>query len=822
MHMRPLFCLATLTLALSAQSPIQVGQTLPPLLDLRSVDAVHLVPKDARDPAQIEAARKAWNPLVEPVQHHPALRLLLPGTDQRLPLLLAASQALRAQNPGQRLYLAFEPGAPGLWEESAWGALDGGIVTAEDLGTDPGRWRDQLVKAQEQLPGRPWHLWLPLDPGPRASQLLGDGARLVVPAEGPSTKLAALIPPGFTDVEGGLGDLTLRHPGTGERRRWIFRDGVWLPTELPKERQDVSVSAEALYDVHGLLARMRATQLRDRAAILSQSARLDVDLHIQGERGSGADLGFTFRSFEKAGETQEVRQQEVRFNGVKANLKGDVQLPVIEPRSTLAPPVTLELTERYRYSDGGSGGPGVRIIRFEPVDADPLLFEGELRVEETTGRVLEEQGHRSGLPGVVKSERRALTYGELAPGFWGLMRVTAFERWVTPGGISQVQRRLVFSEMRVNELSFDAERQAARDSEDTMLKQTVDGVRYFTKQKDGSRSLQSRMKLSGKGLGAVAIVDSRMSLPVLPAVGFAFFDFDAFQRGIQVNALVAGVFNTASVMIPNLPLGFDASVKATAMLWPIPERPVVNGRLLEDEAVDRNFLRTSFTLGRDLGAGFRLEGTGLFDYNRFRKTKDEDHETPGFEPPPSGWQRGWEGNLGWQFQGFHARALYGGGRRPHGTYGTSADPRTIPEEGRYRYWGGSLGFDQRLGGLWMLHGEVGHLAGHGFDRFLQVGGEARVQGVNTAALPSDRADYAKVSLTLPASRLLRITATLDHARLRAIDNGQIYRFTGLGLAGDIPGFGWFTTVRVNLGAGLQSDIDGLKGVQGYVALLRAF
>jgi hypothetical protein len=94
--------------------------------------------------------------------------------------------------------------------------------------------------------------------------------------------------------------------------------------------------------------------------------------------------------------------------------------------------------------------------------------------------------------------------------------------------------------------------------------------------------------------------------------------------------------------------------------------------------------------------------------------------------------------------------------------------------------------------------------------------------VNTAALPSDRSDFAKLSLTLPASRLLRLTATLDHARLRAIDNGQAYRFTGLGLAGDIPGFGWFTTIRVNLGAGLQSDIDGLKGVQGYVALLRAF
>jgi hypothetical protein len=258
------------------------------------------------------------------------------------------------------------------------------------------------------------------------------------------------------------------------------------------------------------------------------------------------------------------------------------------------------------------------------------------------------------------------------------------------------------------------------------------------------------------------------------------------------------------------------------MLWPIPERPVVDGELLDGEAVDRSFLRTSLTLGKDLGAGFRFEGSGLFDYNRFEETKDEDHETPGFNPPPSGWQLAWQGSLGWQYRGFQAKGLYGSGHRPEGVYGMAEDPQTIPDGGDFSYWGGSLGFDRSVGDRWMLHGELGRLLGNGFDRFLQVGGEARVSGVNTAALPSDRTDFAKLSLGLPASRLLRLTASLDHGRLRAIDNGESYRFTGLGLAGDIPGFGWFTTIRVNFGIGLQSDIHDLTGVQGYLALLRAF
>jgi hypothetical protein len=302
------------------------------------VDVQALVPADVRDPAQAEAAARAWQPLVEPFRGAPAVRLLLPRDERRLPLLLAASQALKAQEPGRTLQLAFDPGAPPLLSESAWGAVDGGLVTEEDLGPDPARWREVLASAQEQLPGRTWQLRLPADPGALASLLLGDGGRLVVPPDGPAARLAAQLPAGFTDVEGGLGDLTLRRPESGEGRRWRFLAGAWAPAELPRTRQELAVVAAAPYDVHGLLARMRATQLRDRAAVRTQSARLDVDLHLQGERGPGVDLGFTFRSFDQAGEPQEAVQQEVRFNGMKVRLPQDVQLPVIEPRASLAPP----------------------------------------------------------------------------------------------------------------------------------------------------------------------------------------------------------------------------------------------------------------------------------------------------------------------------------------------------------------------------------------------------------------------------------------------------------------------------------------------------
>jgi hypothetical protein len=185
-----------------------------------------------------------------------------------------------------------------------------------------------------------------VDPLAQTSLLMGDGGKLVVPLGGPAARLAEAIPEGFRDVEGGLGDLSLRK---GEKvLRWRFSAQAWVPAEPAKDRNVVAVSAKDSYDVQALLARMRAAQLRDTAAIQTLEADLDVDLHIQSERGPGADLGFRFRAFNRLGEPEETLQKEVVFNGVKANLPGEVQLPIVESRTSLAAPVALGLTERYR------------------------------------------------------------------------------------------------------------------------------------------------------------------------------------------------------------------------------------------------------------------------------------------------------------------------------------------------------------------------------------------------------------------------------------------------------------------------------------------
>jgi hypothetical protein len=394
------------------------------------------------------------------------------------------------------------------------------------------------------------------------------------------------------------------------------------------------------------------------------------------------------------------------------------------------------------------------------------------------------------------------------------------------GRVTQVRRVLVYSDFQVDDPAFEAGRQAARASDGTMTRQTVEGLRYFNKQKDGTRKVEDRARSSGRAVGGLVLVDPTLSFPVVPLAGFAYYDFNAFNRGIQVNLLTAVLFNQGQVTVP-LGGGFDFTADSTSLLLTTTERPIVNGQLQSQDAVGRRFGTLNLTLGRDLGAGFRLEGSTRFQQDSFSQAPQKQYRTPDFVLPPSGVTRELRGRLSWQHRGLQLASYYGRGQRPDGVYGAPGALQQVPDQGRYGRWGASAGYDYPLsGGAW-LHGETGWASGSGFDRFKSlsvggIGGDVRIAGLRTNAISADRLDYAKAGYVFPPAPDLRLTLSLDYARFQNLGDPRTRAFTGLGAAGDLPGFGWFTAMRVDLGAGLLSDMPGVRSVNGFVALLRVF
>jgi hypothetical protein len=796
---------------------------MPPMLDLREADTKTMVPRDWLNEADIEATRLAWLPVIKPYLNETKIRIALPNGGDRITLALSANQVLKAHNPLIKIFLAYDENAPSCWDESFWSALDGGIIAPENLPAQPGRWRFILAKAQEQLPARTWTMYCPLDPGPEAARLLGAGAWLVVPPDSPTALLANMIPHGLDKVEGAYGTLTLREESSQRAMHWRFKDSEWQAFTPENEHETVVIQGSTPdYDIHALLSKVRATQLRDQSALHTQESSLSINIHAQSSGGMGAELGYVFCAFEKTGEPEEFTQEQVMFNGVKANIQGGLQLPFIESKRSISPPVALNLTERYNYSDGGPEGGGKRWIRFSPTSDDPTLFSGQILVSEASGRILEERSERSNLPGVVKSEKRKLVYGAPAPSYWRVMSIQTFERWVLSGGVTQVQRDLTYQNFRINEGDFLERREQARASKITMLRQTEEGMRYLVKDKDGKRHVEHKQRTFGRAIGGAILVDPTLQYPVIPGAALAVFDYDAFGKGIQYYALVAGIFNMANITIPHLPGGFDVGLQASGGILAFTERPVKDGKLQDSDGVSRQSGQMRVSVGRDIGAGFRMRLQGIGIYNRYSEAKESEYRTPGYIIPPSGFTLGFTSELSWLHRGFQLRGNYGAGSRPSGTFGSPEEQQSIADGGKYERWGASVGYDLRFKNRAWIHGELGMDGGSGFDRFMSLDLGGRVSGIRNNAVVSDSVTFASLGYVLPASKLFRITFKVDHAQARSLDDQKTYGFTGMSIAGDIPGFWWFTTVRADIGIGLLSDIPGVRGVNGYIALLRVF
>jgi len=625
------------------------------------------------------------------------------------------------------------------------------------------------------------------------------------------------------------GRTTARRPGTGETRRWRFQAGTWTPAAPPREvATAAAVTATEAYDVGALVARMRAANLRDAAALRQLQANLEIGLHIQDLSGPGLDLGYRYRYFHKEGEPDEILQKEVLLNGVHANLKGEAQLPIIEAKISSALPVALALNERYEYLDAGPGRrPGTRLISFRAAQPDPTLYTGQLTVDEASGRILDERSHREGLPGVVKSEARTLTYGEPVPGFWTLVQLESFDRCFLLDETVLVQRRMTYDQFRINGADFATARQEARGSHAAMMVQTPEGMRYYTRRGDGERQVDPRSRTAGRAFGTGLMVDPSASSAVTPYAALLLYDFDAWGKGIQYSLETAVIVNAASISIPNLGAGFDGAADLGLSLLKDTLRPVRQGRLVDAEGVGRRRQTGGVTLGHDLGWGFRASLAGQLELNQYSLAPEDQYRSPDFLLPPSGLDRLVTGGLDWQGHGVTLQARYGQGQRPEGSYGRSGAIVDVPEGGRYRQWQGLAAYNLDLGrGRWLDLG-LGRMAGSGFDRFkaLEVdglGAGAMAPGLRTGAIAADRVDYGRVSYVVPAGADLRLTFKLATTRMRSLDDQKSYSFTGLGIAGDLPGFWWFTTTRVDLGVGLQSQIAGVRTVNGTVSLLRVF
>jgi hypothetical protein len=187
----------------------------------------------------------------------------------------------------------------------------------------------------------------------------------------------------------------------------------------------------------------------------------------------------------------EVQQGNIRVNGVRFESNGGVpHLPIIEPERAAAPPLTITLSDLYRYRLAGREtvrGRDCYVIAFAPRQGGESLFDGRAWIDAATFAMARVSATQTGLKGPIVASEQADDFEPDARGRWLLARSDVRQAYEGASVRTPIHRLLIVDRHEVNAPDFAARLAAAHASADVMLRETPDGFRYLARTKTGKR-----------------------------------------------------------------------------------------------------------------------------------------------------------------------------------------------------------------------------------------------------------------------------------------------------------------------------------------------
>ena len=455
----------------------------------------------------------------------------------------------------------------------------------------------------------------------------------------------------------------------------------------------------------------------------------------------------------------------------------------------------------------------------------------------------------STLGGATRATRSSY-YGPVAgpdgTTYWILLRVEGQQIFSVAGRNLVVLREIDMSAFRINDPGFEIARQAAYESERIMLRDTDQGFRYLEKNDEGARTVRdgtTQTTLFGlAGLFKQPGLDT-----IVPLVGVNYFTFGLRDSDLQMNAFLAGAFNTFTLTNPEIfDSRFDATVEVLTLIPNLTDRYVVLGRERGASNIDARSQNVSGSLGVRLGSFVRLKGT----YNLEIANYSRDEDTSTFIVPSDTLIHG--GTLdaefnrgGWTLNASASRSLRDTWD-PWGDEGPATDPAIIaafgssvacdspgsclddfdPAQDNFERYSLSASKQIFLPKFQKLRFEATWMRGTRLDRFSAFQFSffgTRVRGLSGAGVRFDEGTIARAAYAFNVFDVLRFGASLDHGRVRnSMLSGEYERFTGFGLSGTIMG-PWETLLQFDIGVAVQSDIEDLEGETEFlIGLLKLF
>jgi hypothetical protein len=370
---------------------------------------------------------------------------------------------------------------------------------------------------------------------------------------------------------------------------------------------------------------------------------------------------------------------------------------------------------------------------------------------------------------------------------WLPVETRVFQSYVGAGFQTPIHRTISSPHYVVNDETFASRLRQALTSDNVMLQDTPDGLRYLVRRRgDDTRSVATGGSHAVRSLIGGVIVDPNISVP-LPYAGISYINLDVRGSGAQVNAFFGGVFGQASWTLPSIRgTRWQAHGTAFGIAAHYSDRVFRNGREQFAENLVQRPEQAAVGLLRPLTPRLRATVDYSIDATTLARTAD----TPArFVVPRTIINHGivlaLEGDRGpWTLRGWWNPVRRQGWRAwgLPGTFSTSTRD--------YQRFGARLTRTIALRSSLSSRLEMAWMSGHDLDRFSRFGFDSfdnPLHGYPTAAIRYDRGAVIRSA-----------TAWSGHG----------WRLDGFGDAALVHDPGWTSALRAYPGVGAAVESGG--------------
>lgn len=316
--------------------------------------------------------------------------------------------------------------------------------------------------------------------------------------------------------------------------------------------------------VDEIVFRYQQAETAQAAVVQNYMANARIEIHFQPTPLDSYDVVTENRFFADV-ETAEWEELSFSLNGTRWG-RDRPPFPLLQPEKVLSLPLALRLNRDYVYHLVGTDRLDDRpcyVVAFDPVDDTKPLYRGKVWIDAERWVRLRVQAVQTGLAAPVVSNEEVQVYEPVAQvddrSVYLFTRLTSRQIMVIAGRNLLVEKRVIFSDFRVNDERFDELRQQARRGESIMYRDTDQGLRYLVKRGD-ERVVSDQLTTTGKALAVGVTIDPSYDYPV-PLAGIDYVNFNFLNRGLQFGFIFSGVLAAGNLQKAGIAgTRFDVSV----------------------------------------------------------------------------------------------------------------------------------------------------------------------------------------------------------------------------------------------------------------------